>query len=211
TLPISAPTSAMAILLACSNASWLPPAATYRDFHGLLHHVQRAIVHLDDRPDIGALRQTDVGRNGGLPSLGRQGELGIERAAVVVCNDVNALHVVLGGHGQVSLHRHRHDRSVLGNERRFQLDLAVSRSDRAIPEQAVDGLLHFLVRLWHPELGWLRCNPHEAPEAEGNRHARRPDHPPRSEQVSPRHVCPTPRALHRLPPYLRSAALPSPA
>src|SRR5262252_4025603 len=144
TLPISAPASAMTILLSCSGASWLPPAATYGDLHFPLHHIQRAMVHLDDCPEISSLRQADVGRNGRLPNLGRQRELGIQRAAVFVCNDVNALHIFLGGHGQVGLHRHRHNRPVLGNERRVQLDLAIRRSYGAIPEQAVDGLFHFL-------------------------------------------------------------------
>src|SRR4029453_13807436 len=151
TLPISAPTSAMVILLSCRSAYWLSPAATYSDLHFPLHHVQRTMVHLNDCPEMGVLGQAGVGRNGGLPKLGSQGELGIQRAAVFVCNDVNTLHIFLGGHGQVSLHRHWHYRPVLGNERRFQLDLAVSRSYGAIPEQAAYGRVHFLVRLWHPE------------------------------------------------------------
>src|SRR5215475_6836398 len=74
TLPISASASAMAILLSCSSAPWLPSAATYGDLHFPLHHVQRAMVHLDNRPEIGGLRQADVSRNSGLPSLGSQGE-----------------------------------------------------------------------------------------------------------------------------------------
>src|SRR5262249_15077753 len=166
TLPISAPDPPTAILLSCNSAGWLSSAAAYSDLHFPLHHVQRAMVHLDNCPEIGSLCQANVGRNGGLSHFGSQGELGIQRAAVFVGNNVNALHIFLGGHRQVSLYRHGHNRPVLGNERRFQLDLAVSRSYGAIPEQAVYGRLHCLVRLWHPELGLLRCNLYEAPEAE---------------------------------------------
>src|SRR5215468_4483209 len=166
TLPISAPASAMAILLSCSSTYWLSSAAAYSDLHFPLHHVQRAMVHLDNCPEIGGLCQANVGRNGGLSHFGSQGELGIQRAAVFVCDNINALHIFLGGHGQVSLYRHWHDRPVLGNERRFQLDLAVSRSYGAIPKQTFYGHLYCLVWLWHPDLGLLRCNRHEAPEAE---------------------------------------------
>src|SRR5262249_31932747 len=85
TLPILAPASAMAILLSCRSAYWLSTAATYGDLHFPLHHVQRAMVHLDHRPEIGGLCQANVGRNGGLPNLGSQEERGIQRAAVFVC------------------------------------------------------------------------------------------------------------------------------
>src|SRR5882762_9001518 len=101
---------------------------------------QRAVRRFDDRPDGRRHPHLDPRAHEGLADPGREPELGEVDIGIVVHQQVDRLHVAIGGHRQVGLDHHRHDAPVGRHRGRVQLDVAVL--NLPVTEQLLQDLLH---------------------------------------------------------------------
>src|SRR5215510_10866074 len=85
------------------SAAMLASAAPDGDLDLALGLQERPVAHLRHRPHVGALPEPQIGRDVRLPNRRRQGELGVERPAILVGDDVDRLDIALGGLRRVHL------------------------------------------------------------------------------------------------------------
>src|SRR6266436_96864 len=118
---------------------------------------QRAVRRFDDRSNRRRHPHLDPRADERLADLGREPELGEVDIGVVVHQQVDRLHVVIGRHRQVGLDHHGHHAPVRRHRGHIQLDVA--GLNLPVAEQLLQHLLHL------PRYVVLRPGPHERGQA----------------------------------------------
>src|SRR5882762_6097620 len=127
-------------ILAAPRSRAISAAPVDGDAHVGRGAPQRAVRGFDDRPDGRRHPHLDPRAHERLADLGREPELGEVDIGIVVHQQVDRLHVAIGGHRQVGLDHHRHDAPVRRHRGHVQLDVA--GLNRSVAEQLLQDLLH---------------------------------------------------------------------